>query len=48
MSVARSFNNWLSYRRTVSELGRMDSRTLQDVGITRADIYAVARGASAR
>lgn len=45
MSVARSFNNWLSYRRAVTELGRLNSRTLQDLGITRDEIPAVARAA---
>ncbi|CDZ58145.1 MULTISPECIES: DUF1127 domain-containing protein [Neorhizobium] len=48
MNVARSFNNWRRYRQTVSELGRMTSRELQDLGIDRADIRNVARAASAR
>ncbi|WP_311272888.1 MULTISPECIES: DUF1127 domain-containing protein [unclassified Rhizobium] len=43
MNVARSFNNWRKYRQTVSELGRMSSRELQDLGINRADIQSVAR-----
>ena len=43
MNVARSFNNWRKYRQTVSELGRMSSRELQDLGISRADIQSVAR-----
>ncbi|WP_163363805.1 DUF1127 domain-containing protein, partial [Enterobacter cloacae] len=38
MNVARSFNNWLKFRQTVTELGRMSSRELQDLGIDRADI----------
>jgi uncharacterized protein YjiS (DUF1127 family) len=48
MSVARSFNNWLSYRRTVTELGRLNSRALQDLGITRDEIPAVVRATVAR
>ncbi|MBD8689814.1 MULTISPECIES: DUF1127 domain-containing protein [unclassified Rhizobium] len=43
MNVARSFNNWRKYRQTVSELGRMSSRELQDLGINRVDIQSVAR-----
>lgn len=44
MSVARSFNNWIKYRQTVAELGRMSNRELQDLGIARADIRRIARG----
>lgn len=44
MNVARSFNNWIKYRQTVAELGRMSTRELQDLGIVRADIRRVARG----
>jgi uncharacterized protein YjiS (DUF1127 family) len=43
MNVARSFNNWRKYRQTVTELGLMTSRELQDLGINRADIHSVAR-----
>jgi uncharacterized protein YjiS (DUF1127 family) len=48
MNVARSFNNWRKYRQTVSELGRMSSRELQDLGIDRSDIHSVARAAVSR
>lgn len=44
MSIARTFNNWRQYRRTVDELSRLSSRELQDMGINRSDIDAVARG----
>ncbi|MBN7806489.1 DUF1127 domain-containing protein [Agrobacterium rosae] len=47
-NVARSFNNWRKYRQTVTELGRMSSRALQDLGINRADIYSAARQSVAR
>ena len=47
MNVARSFNNWVKFRQTVNELGRMSSRELQDLGITRADIRRVARSSVA-
>ena len=45
MNVARSFNNWRKYRQTVTELGRMSTRELNDLGISRADITSVARAA---
>jgi len=48
MNVARSFNNWLSYRRTVTELGRLNSRALKDLGISREDIPAVVRASATR
>ncbi len=48
MNVARSFNNWRKYRQTVTELGRMSSRELQDLGINRSDIRSVARQSVAR
>jgi uncharacterized protein YjiS (DUF1127 family) len=48
MNVARSFNNWLKFRQTVTELGRMSSRELQDLGIDRSDIRRVARASVGR
>lgn len=48
MNVAHSFNNWRKYRRTVSELGRMSNRRLNDLGIERSDIQRIAREALAR
>ena len=48
MNVARSFNNWRKYRQTVTELGRMSSRELQDLGISRSDIHTVARASVGR
>jgi uncharacterized protein YjiS (DUF1127 family) len=46
MNVARTFTNWVKFRQTVSELGRMSSRELQDLGIDSADIRRIARGAA--
>lgn len=43
MNVARSFNNWLSYRRALADLGRLNGRALQDIGVTREQIPALAR-----
>ena len=48
MNVARSFSNWRKYRQTVTELGRMTSRELQDLGIDRTDIRSIARSSVAR
>ena len=47
MNVARSFNNWMKFRQTVTELGRMSRRELQDLGIDRADIRRVAKASIA-
>jgi uncharacterized protein YjiS (DUF1127 family) len=48
MNLARSFNNWRKYRQTVNELGRMTTRELHDLGISRSDIVRVAREATGR
>ncbi|MEK1894128.1 MAG: DUF1127 domain-containing protein [Rhizobium sp.] len=48
MNVACSFNNWRKFRQTVTGLGRMSNRELQDLGIDRADIRSVARASVAR
>ncbi|MBP2549190.1 uncharacterized protein YjiS (DUF1127 family) [Neorhizobium galegae] len=45
MNIARSLTNWRKYRQTVSELGRMSDRELNDLGIGRAEIRRVARTA---
>ncbi|MGR6430946.1 DUF1127 domain-containing protein [Rhizobium sp. PAMB 3182] len=45
MNISRSFANWRKYRQTVNELQKMNSRELADLGISRADINRVARGA---
>ena len=47
MNVARSLTNWIKFHQTMSELDRMSSRELRDIGITRADIRRVAKGPSA-
>ncbi|MBX9458048.1 MAG: DUF1127 domain-containing protein [Rhizobium sp.] len=43
MNVARTFTNWVKFRQTMTELGRMSSRELQDLGIARADIRRIAK-----
>lgn len=42
MNLIRSYQNWRRYRQTVNELSRLSNRELADLGITRADIAAVA------
>lgn len=46
MNIVRTYNNWRNYRTTVAELSAMSTRNLDDLGITRADIHAVARKAA--
>jgi uncharacterized protein YjiS (DUF1127 family) len=45
MNIARSLTNWRKYRQTITELGRMSDRELNDLGIGRQDIRRVARTA---
>jgi len=47
MNLIRNYRNWRRYRETVSELGRLSSRELNDLGISRSEIPFVARKASA-
>ncbi|NVP56036.1 DUF1127 domain-containing protein [Rhizobium subbaraonis] len=42
MNPIRLAKNWLSYRRTLSELGNLSSHTLSDIGLTRYDIRGIA------
>ena len=43
-ALVAKFNDWRSYRRTVRELAGLTDRELNDIGISRAEISAVARG----
>ena len=42
-SLTRTLNQWRSVRRTESELNRLTDRELNDLGLSRGDIPAVAR-----
>jgi uncharacterized protein YjiS (DUF1127 family) len=42
--VLSKIRNYMQYRETVSELSRLTDRELDDLGISRYDIDAVARG----
>ena len=44
MNVLGKYKNWRNYRRTVNELSALSTRELDDLGIARCDIPAVARG----
>ena len=43
MDIFGKFKDWRAYRRTVNELSALSNRELTDLGLTRADIYRVAR-----
>ncbi|MGB3540767.1 MAG: DUF1127 domain-containing protein [Mesorhizobium sp.] len=43
MNLIRNYRNWRRYRETVTELSRLSNRELTDLGISRSDIYSVAR-----
>lgn len=45
MNPIRALRNWRMYNQTVRELSRLNARELDDLGINRADIEKVARGA---
>jgi len=42
MNPIRIAKNWMSYRRTMSELGNLSSQTLNDIGVTRYEIRNIA------
>ena len=46
MNIVRSFSNWRRYRETCGELNRLSQRELSDLGLSRADIPAIARKAA--
>ena len=42
MNPIRIAKNWISYRRTMDELGNLSNQALSDIGLTRYDIRNVA------
>jgi uncharacterized protein YjiS (DUF1127 family) len=44
MNIAKKIAQFAQYQRTMRELSALDARQLNDLGITRADIKAIARG----
>ncbi len=47
-NFVRKYRNWKNYQETVTELSRLSSRELHDLGINRSDIKFVARRATAQ
>lgn len=43
MGIRTTLKRWQAYQQTVRELGALDNRQLNDLGISRADIQKVAR-----
>jgi uncharacterized protein YjiS (DUF1127 family) len=48
MALTNSLRRWASYRKTVRALNSLDERGLNDLGINRGDIAAVARSQAER
>jgi uncharacterized protein YjiS (DUF1127 family) len=44
MNIRQRLAQFAQYQRTLRELNSLDSRQLNDLGITRADIKNIARG----
>ena len=43
MEMFNTYKKWRNYRRTVNELSALSNRELNDLGIIRGDIPAIAR-----
>jgi uncharacterized protein YjiS (DUF1127 family) len=43
MGIRNTLRRWAAYQQTVRELGALNNRQLNDLGITRADIQRIAR-----
>jgi len=46
MNIRQKLAQFAQYRQTVRELSSLDNRQLKDLGINRADIKTIARGAA--
>lgn len=44
MNIAKKLSDYARYQRTLRELNSLDSRQLNDLGITKGDIKSIARG----
>lgn len=42
MNPLRLAKSWISYRRTMNELGNLSNQALSDIGLTRYDIRNIA------
>ena len=43
MNIRKTIKKWAAYQQTVRELNALDSRSLNDLGISRGDIQRIAR-----
>lgn len=43
MEVIRNYRAWRRYRESVRQLSHLSDRDLQDMGLARGDIHAVAQ-----
>lgn len=43
MNIGKTFRKWAAYQQTIRELNALDTRSLNDLGIVRADIQRIAR-----
>jgi uncharacterized protein YjiS (DUF1127 family) len=43
MDILGKFRDWRAYRQTVRELSALSNRELSDLGLSRGDIYSIAR-----
>ncbi len=43
MGIRQTLKRWQAYQQTVRELAALDTRQLNDLGISRADIQKIAR-----
>lgn len=43
MGIRKVIRRWAAYQQTVRELDSLDNRSLNDLGIVRADIPRIAR-----
>ncbi len=48
MNIRQKIAQFAQYQRTMRELNALDTRQLNDLGITKGDIKNIARGALAR
>lgn len=44
MNMLSKARNWMKTRRTTNELAALSNEALDDIGLTRFDIHAYARG----
>ena len=43
MGIRQTLKRWQAYQQTVRELASLDTRQLNDLGISRSDIQKIAR-----